>query len=54
VKAVLKLLVAGFPPRRPEFDPRSGHVGFVVDSVAMRQGFSEYCQFFTLALDGGG
>jgi hypothetical protein len=23
------------PPRRPGFDPRSGHVGFVVDKVAL-------------------
>jgi hypothetical protein len=45
----LRRLVAGFPPRRPEFQPRSGHVGFVVDKVALGQGFSEYfgfpCQF---------
>jgi hypothetical protein len=27
----LRRLVAGFPPRRPRFEPRSGHVGFVVD-----------------------
>jgi hypothetical protein len=26
----LKRLVAGFPPRRPGFDPRSGNVGFVL------------------------
>jgi hypothetical protein len=42
-------LVAGFPPRRPGFDPRSGHVGFVVDKAALGQVFSEYygfpCQF---------
>jgi hypothetical protein len=31
----LKRLVAGFPPRRPGFDPRSGHVGFAVDKVAL-------------------
>jgi hypothetical protein len=45
----LRLLVAGFPPRRPGFEPRSGHVGFVVDKVALGQVFSEYfgfvCQF---------
>jgi hypothetical protein len=33
----------------PGFEPRSGHVGFVVDKVALRQIFSEYfgfpCQF---------
>jgi hypothetical protein len=35
--------------RLPVFDPRSGHVGFVVDKVALGQVFSEYfgfpCQF---------
>jgi hypothetical protein len=40
---------SGFPPRRPEFEPRSSHVGFVVDKVALGQVFSEYfgfpCQF---------
>jgi hypothetical protein len=45
----LKRLVAGFPPRWPGFESRSGHVGFVVDKVALRQVFSEYfgfpCQF---------
>jgi hypothetical protein len=38
-----------YPPRRPGFVPRSGHVGFVVDSVTLGQVFSEYfcfpCQF---------
>jgi hypothetical protein len=42
-------LVAGFPPRRPGFEPGSGHVGFVVDKVALEEVFSEYfgfpCQF---------
>jgi hypothetical protein len=41
----LKRLVAGFPPRRPGFDPRSGHVGFVVDKMALGQVFSEYFGF---------
>jgi hypothetical protein len=45
----LRWLVAGFPPRRPGFDLRSGHVGFVVDKVAFRQVSFEYfgfpCQF---------
>jgi hypothetical protein len=27
---------------RAEFDPRSGHVGFVVDRIALRQVFSEF------------
>jgi hypothetical protein len=41
--------VAGFPLRRPGFEPRLGHVGFVVDKVALRQVSSKYfgfpCQF---------
>jgi hypothetical protein len=42
----LKRLVAGFPPRRPGFDPRSDHVGLVVvDKVALGQVFSEYFGF---------
>jgi hypothetical protein len=34
-----------FPPLRPGFEPRSGHVGFVVDKVALEQVFSEYFGF---------
>jgi hypothetical protein len=45
----LSVLVAGFPPQRPEFDPRSGYVVFVMDKVVLGQVFSEYfcfpCQF---------
>jgi hypothetical protein len=41
----LKRLVAGFPPRRPGFAPRSGQVRFVVDEVALGQVFSEYFGF---------
>jgi hypothetical protein len=41
----LKRLVAGFPPRRPGFYPRSSHVGFVVEKVALEQVFSEYFGF---------
>jgi hypothetical protein len=45
----LRSLVAGFPTRRPGFEPRSGHVGFVVDKLTRGQVFSEYfgcpCQF---------
>jgi hypothetical protein len=41
----LRRLVAGVPQRRPGFDPRSGHVGFVVDKVALGQVFSEYFGF---------
>jgi hypothetical protein len=42
---MLKRLVAGFPPRRPGFDPGSSQVGFVVDKVALGQVFSEYFSF---------
>jgi hypothetical protein len=41
----LRRLVAGFPPRRPGFEPRSGHVGFVVDKVTLGEVFSEYFGF---------
>jgi hypothetical protein len=45
----IRRLVAGFPPRWPRFEPRSGHVGCVVDKVALGLVFSEYfcfpCQF---------
>jgi hypothetical protein len=40
---------AGFPWWRPGFEPRSGHVGFVVDKTPLEQVFSKYfdfpCQF---------
>jgi hypothetical protein len=43
------VLVTSFQQRQPGLDPRSGHVGFVVDKVVLGQGFSEYfgfpCQF---------
>jgi hypothetical protein len=46
----LRQLVAGFPPRRTGFEPRSDHVGFVVNEAALGQVFSEYfgfpCQAF--------
>jgi hypothetical protein len=35
----------GFPPRWPGFEPRSGHVGFVVYKVALEQVFFEYFGF---------
>jgi hypothetical protein len=34
--------VIGFPQRRSDFKPKSRHIGFVVDTVALRQVFSEY------------
>jgi hypothetical protein len=42
----LRRLVAGLPPRRPEFDPGSVHVGFVVDKVALGQVFSPSSSVF--------
>jgi hypothetical protein len=47
-QAVSRLL----PTRRPGFEPKSGHVGFVVDKVAQGQVFSESvpCQFSLLRL----
>jgi hypothetical protein len=33
---------SGFPPRRPGFDPMSGHVGFVVDEMSLGQFFLDY------------
>ena len=35
----LRRSVAGLPPRRPGLDPGSVHVGFVVEKVALGQGF---------------
>jgi hypothetical protein len=34
-RAVAQRLVAGFPPRRPGFEPEPGQVRFVVDKVAL-------------------
>jgi hypothetical protein len=45
-------LVAGFPQRRAGYDPRSGHVGFVVDKAARGQIFSEYFGFSIVWLEG--
>jgi hypothetical protein len=41
----LRRLAAGLPPRRPGFDPRSVHVGFVADKVALGQVFSRILRF---------
>jgi hypothetical protein len=40
-----KKLVAGFPTLQPGFDPRSGHMWFVLDEVALWQVFSEHFSF---------
>jgi hypothetical protein len=37
--------VADFPPRRPRFDPRSGHMGFRVGKVTLQQGFPPELRF---------
>jgi hypothetical protein len=42
---LLRRLVVGFPTQRPGFEPGSGHVGLVVDEVALGQVFSEYFGF---------
>jgi hypothetical protein len=42
---MVRRLVAGFPPRWPGYSSRLGHVGFVVDKVALGQVFSEYLCF---------
>jgi hypothetical protein len=39
---LLRRLAATFPPRRPGFEPRIGHLGFVVDTVTLRPVSSEY------------
>jgi hypothetical protein len=45
----LRRLVADFPQQMLGFEPRSGHMGFVVDKVALGHVFSDYfdfsCQF---------
>jgi hypothetical protein len=45
VASEFRQLVTGFPPWWPGFEPGSGHVGFVVDKVALGQVFSKYCAF---------
>jgi hypothetical protein len=42
---LLRRLVAVFPRWRPGLQPRSEHVGFVVDKSALGQVFSEYVGF---------
>jgi hypothetical protein len=49
MKSISKLMslgrTVGFPSRRPGFESGLGHVGFVVDEVALGQVFSEYFGF---------
>jgi hypothetical protein len=42
----LRQFVAGLSPRRPEFDPRSVHLGFMVDKLALGQGFPSSTSVF--------
>jgi hypothetical protein len=42
---LLRQLVAAFPPRRPGFEPMSGHVEFMVGKVALGQVTSVYFGF---------
>jgi hypothetical protein len=44
-RAIAQAISSGFSPPRSEFEPRSDHVEFVVDKVALRQVFSEYFGF---------
>jgi hypothetical protein len=49
----LRQVVAGLPSRRPDFDPGSVHMGFVVDKVALGQVLSPStsvfpCQFHSI------
>jgi hypothetical protein len=46
----LRSLVAGLSPRRPVFAPGTIHVGFVVDKVALGQGFPLSIYHSTVAL----
>jgi hypothetical protein len=41
----LRRLVTGLPFRKPGFDPGSVHVVFVVDKVALGQGFPRVLRF---------
>jgi hypothetical protein len=46
----LRRLVAGLSPRRPGFDPRSVHMGFVVDKVALGLVFLPVLQFSPVSI----
>lgn len=46
----VKRLVMGLSPRRPWFDPRSVHVGFVVDKVALAQVYLRSLRLHTLRI----
>jgi hypothetical protein len=42
---LLRWIVTGFPPWRLEFDPSLGHMGFVVEKVALGQVTHFHLQF---------
>jgi hypothetical protein len=44
-RAIAQAVRPRFPPRRPGFKPSSGHVGFVVNKVALGQVLSHYIDF---------
>jgi hypothetical protein len=44
-RAIAQAVSRRIPTSVPGFEPRSGHVGFVVDKVALGQVFSEYFGF---------
>jgi hypothetical protein len=46
----LRRLVAGLSPRSPVFAPRSVHVGFVVDKVALGQVFLRVLRFSPVSI----
>ena len=46
----LRLLVAGLSPRSPGFDPRSDHVGFMMDEVALPQPFLSVLRFSPVSI----
>jgi hypothetical protein len=46
----LKRLVAGLSVRKPRFAPSLVHVGFVVDKVALEQGFLRVLQFSSVSI----
>jgi hypothetical protein len=44
-RTITQAVNRGFPPQLPVFEPRSSHMGFVVDKTALGEIFSEYFGF---------
>jgi len=42
--------VAGLKLQRPRFNPTSGHVGFVMDTMALRHNFFQMLQFSSVII----